>query len=480
MNYSMIIYILGWILSCEGILILPSYIVALVYGEFAAGNCLLIAAALCLILGFPITRKKPSDSVFYTKEGFVTVALCWIVISIMGSLPFVFSGVIPNPIDALFETVSGFTTTGASILTDVDAIPKCLIFWRSFTHWIGGMGILVFLLAFIPMNGGYHMNLMKAESPGPSVEKLFPTVQSTAKTLYKMYLFLTVLQVILLLIGKMPLFDALTMTFGTAGTGGFGIHNDSAASYSPYCQYIITIFMILFGVNFSVYFLIMIHKTRKALQTEEIRYYLGIIVACVLIIMFNIRHMYPTLEETFRHAAFQVASIITTTGYSTTDFNYWPELSRNILLLIMFVGACAGSTGGGIKVSRIIILVKSIGQELRHFIHPRSVTKITVDRKVVSSESLRGIYAFLAAYLLIFVISVLLVSLDNLDGITNISAVASAFNNIGPGLNEVGPLANFSVYSNFSTFILTMDMLAGRLEIFPLLLLFTPETWKKF
>ena len=480
MNYLMIIYILGWILSCEGALMLPSVVVALIYGEYPAGCAILIAAGLCLLIGLPITRKKPSNSVFYTREGFVTVALCWITISVMGSLPFIISGAIPNPIDALFETVSGFTTTGASILADVEVVPKCLIFWRSFTHWIGGMGILVFLLAFIPMSGGYHMNLMKAESPGPSVEKLFPTVQSTAKALYKMYLFLTVLQVILLLIGRMPLFDALTITFGTAGTGGFGVHNNSAAGYSPYCQYVITLFMILFGVNFSVYFLIMIRRTKRALQSEEIRYYLGIIGLCILVIMFNIRHMYPTLEETFRQAAFQVASIITTTGYSTTDFNYWPELSRNILLLIMFVGACAGSTGGGIKVSRIIVLAKSIRQELIHFIHPRAVTKITVDGKVVSRENVRGIYAFLAVYLLIFVVSVLLVSLDNLDGMTNISAVASAFNNIGPGLNEVGPLENFGIYSDFSTFVLTLDMLAGRLEIFPLLLLFTPGTWKKF
>ena len=480
MNYLMIVYILGWILSCEGALMLPSVVVALIYGEYPAGCAILIAAGLCLLIGLPITRKKPSNSVFYTREGFVTVALCWITISVMGSLPFIISGAIPNPIDALFETVSGFTTTGASILADVEVVPKCLIFWRSFTHWIGGMGILVFLLAFIPMSGGYHMNLMKAESPGPSVEKLFPTVQSTAKALYKMYLFLTVLQVILLLIGRMPLFDALTITFGTAGTGGFGVHNNSAAGYSPYCQYVITLFMILFGVNFSVYFLIMIRRTKRALQSEEIRYYLGIIGICILVIMFNIRHMYPTLEETFRQAAFQVASIITTTGYSTTDFNYWPELSRNILLLIMFVGACAGSTGGGIKVSRIIVLAKSIRQELIHFIHPRAVTKITVDGKVVSRENVRGIYAFLAVYLLIFVVSVLLVSLDNLDGMTNISAVASAFNNIGPGLNEVGPLENFGIYSDFSTFVLTLDMLAGRLEIFPLLLLFTPGTWKKF
>lgn len=480
MNYLMIIYILGWILSCEGALMLPSVVVALIYGEYPAGCAILIAAGLCLLIGLPITRKKPSNSVFYTREGFVTVALCWITISVMGSLPFIISGAIPNPIDALFETVSGFTTTGASILADVEVVPKCLIFWRSFTHWIGGMGILVFLLAFIPMSGGYHMNLMKAESPGPSVEKLFPTVQSTAKALYKMYLFLTVLQVILLLVGRMPLFDALTITFGTAGTGGFGVHNNSAAGYSPYCQYVITLFMILFGVNFSVYFLIMIRRTKRALQSEEIRYYLGIIGLCILVIMFNIRHMYPTLEETFRQAAFQVASIITTTGYSTTDFNYWPELSRNILLLIMFVGACAGSTGGGIKVSRIIVFAKSIRQELIHFIHPRAVTKITVDGKVVSRENVRGIYAFLAVYLLIFVVSVLLVSLDNLDGMTNISAVASAFNNIGPGLNEVGPLENFGIYSDFSTFVLTLDMLAGRLEIFPLLLLFTPGTWKKF
>lgn len=479
MNYAMIFYIIGWIFGCESVLLVPSLLTAVIYHE-SAGIAILITIGLCLLFGLPLILHKPANQVIYVKEGFLTVALSWILLSIMGSLPFFLSGAIPNPIDALFETVSGFTTTGASILSDVESMPRCLLFWRSFTHWIGGMGVLVFLLTVIPMAGGYHMNLMKAESPGPSVEKLVPKVRTTAVLLYQIYVILTVIQIVLLLLGGMPLFDALTLTFGTAGTGGFGILNDSIASYSVYSQTVITIFMILFGVNFSVYFLILTRRFRKAVLSEELRWYLGIIAVSILLITFNIRNLYSGIGEAFRCAAFQVGSIITTTGFSTADFNLWPELSRTILVLLMFVGACAGSTGGGIKVSRILILGKSICRELYLFLHPRGKKQITMDKKAVEYSTIRTVQAFLAAYVLIFAVSVLLLSFEGFDSTTNFTAVAATINNIGPGLNLVGPAANFSIYSTPAKLVLIFDMLAGRLEIFPLLLLFYPATWKKF
>ena len=351
MNYSMIFFIIGWVFIIEAALMAPSALVAVLYSErsiwaFAA------AIGLCLLLGVPLVRKQPANKVFYAKEGCVTVALSWIVMSLMGALPFVFSGVIPSIVDAMFETVSGFTTTGASILKDVEVLPRCMLFWRSFTHWIGGMGVLVFLLCLLPMSGGgYSMNLMKAESPGPSVSKLVPKVRSTAKLLYGLYVALSLLELALLLLGSMPLFDALCTTFGTAGTGGFGIKNSSIGEYSAYIQSIVTIFMILFGINFNVYFLLYMRKPKEALRCEEAGWYLAIIAVSTLIITVFIRNSFPDLVTAFRHAAFQVGSIITTTGFSTVDFNVWPAVPRAILVLLMFIGACAGSTGGGIKVS---------------------------------------------------------------------------------------------------------------------------------
>lgn len=417
---------------------------------------------------------------FNIKEGYVTVALCWIVMSIMGALPFLFSGTITNPVDALFETVSGFTTTGASILTDVEVVSKCVLFWRSFTHWIGGMGVLVFLLTVLPMVGGSHMNLMKAESPGPSVSRLVPKVRSTAKILYEIYIAMTILQVILLLIGRMPLFDALTITFGTAGTGGFAILNDSLASYSTYIQVVVTIFMILFGVNFNVYFLILAKHVIQALKIEELWGYLGVIAAAILIITWDLRGIYESIPEAMQQAAFQVASIITTTGYASTDFNLWPEVSRTVLVILMFIGACAGSTGGGIKVSRLIILCKTIKRELIQITHPKSVKKIKMDGKTVEDDVIQSTHVFMIAYLIIFTLSVLFVGIDGHDLITNFTAVAATFNNVGPGLELVGPVSNFSLFSDPVTLVLTFDMLAGRLEIFPLLILFMRSTWKKF
>lgn len=481
MNYSIICYIIGWILNFEALFMTLPCLTALIYQEHS-GWSFFLTAMFCLLLGIPLVQKKPKNKIFYTKEGFVTVALSWIILSIMGSLPFLLGGAISNPIDALFETVSGFTTTGASILTEVESLPRCMLMWRSFTHWIGGMGVLVFLLCLLPLTGGggYHMNLMKAESPGPSVTKLVPQVQSTAKILYSIYLFLTVLEIIFLLLGGIPIFDALTTAFGTAGTGGFGIKNDSITSYSPYIQYVVTVFMILFGVNFSAYFLIFIRKFGQLFHLEEVRWYFIIILASTGIIAFNIRDLYPTLEETVRHSAFQVASIITTTGFGTTDFDLWPELSRTILVILMFIGACAGSTGGGMKISRFIILLKTVKKELHTYLHPRSVRKIQMDGKVIEHGVVRSTNVYLITYVMIFVFSILLVSLNNHDLITNFTAVAATLNNIGPGLNLVGPTQNFSIFSGGAKLILIFDMLAGRLELFPLLLLFVRETWRKF
>ncbi len=479
MNYRIIAYIVGWVFNLQAIFMILPVLTAVIYGEkdiFA----FFAAIVVCLVIGLPLTRKKPTNKVFYIKDGCVAVALSWIVLSITGAIPFVLSGAIPHPIDAIFETVSGFTTTGASILTEVESLPRSILFWRSFSHWIGGMGVLVFLLSLLPLAGGYHMNLMRAESPGPSVSKLVPKVQSTAKILYSIYLGMTVLQIIFLLLGKVPLFDTLCITFGSAGTGGFGIKNDSLESYSTYCQVVTTIFVILFGVNFSAYYLILTKKFKAAFHIEEIRYYFGIILASIILIAINTRHMFSGFAQAFQQSAFQVGSIITTTGYSTTDFNQWPALSKTILVLLMFIGACAGSTGGGIKVSRIVLLLKAARKEFQLYLHPNAVKKIKMDQKTVSHETLRSTNIFLSVYLVIFCASALLISLDNFDLITNFTSVAATLNNIGPGLEIVGPMGNFSSFSYLSKSVLIFDMLAGRLEIFPLLLLFFKNTWKKF
>lgn len=480
MNFSIVKYIIGYVLVFEAAFMALPCVVALIYQE-SEGWAFVITGLVCLLFGLLLFRKKPENRIFYVKEGFVTVALSWIVISIMGSIPFLLTGSISDPISALFETVSGFTTTGASVVSDVEALSRCVLFWRSFTHWIGGMGVLVFLLSIIHVKGsGSHMNLMKAESPGPSVSKLVPTVRSTAKILYLIYVFLTILEIIFLVIGRMPLFDALTISFGTAGTGGFGIKNDSMAGYSPYLQVVVTVFMILFGVNFSAYFLILRKKLKQAFSMEEVRYYLLIILASIGIISLSIHDMYSSVGEAVRHAAFQVGSIITTTGYASTDFNLWPEVPRTILVLLMFVGACAGSTGGGIKVSRLVILVKTIKKELYTLLHPRSLKKLKMDGHAIEHETVRSTNVFLIVYVLIFVFSVLLVGFDGHDLITNFTGVAATLNNIGPGLELVGPTQNFSVFSGGAKLVLIFDMLAGRLEIFPLLLLFMRDTWRKF
>ncbi len=477
MNSSIIRFILGHVLKIEGLLLFLPAVVSGLYLEHE-GLSFVSVAAVCLLLGFFMTRKPPQSQVFYLKEGCITTALSWILLSIFGCLPFYISGEIPSFADALFETISGFTTTGASILSDVEALSHCALFWRSFTHWIGGMGVLVFLLAVIPLSGGSHINLMRAESPGPSVGKLVPKIRYTARILYIIYFAMTLLEAILLLAGGMPLFDAVTTSFGTAGTGGFGIRNDSFMSYSPYLQWVVTIFMILFGVNFNAYYLILFGKLKKALLMEEVRTYFAIILATTVIIFFNILHTCAGIFDALSKASFQVGSIITTTGFASVDFDLWPQTSKTILVLLMFIGACAGSTGGGIKVSRFIILIKTIVKELRSYIHPKIIQKIKMDDKPVEHEVVRSTNVYFITFMIIFSLSVFLLSFEGKDLITNFTAVASAINNIGPGLEMAGPTKNFGHFSLFSKYILMFDMLAGRLELFPLLILFHPSAWK--
>ncbi len=478
MNYSIIRYIICRVLEFQSLFLLLPCIVALVYKEEAGWSYLLVMAA-CFLIGWIGKRRKPKSSVFFAREGFVTVSLSWIVLSVIGALPFWLSREIPNYTDALFETISGLTTTGSSILPDVEDLSHCNLFWRSFTHWIGGMGVLVLVLTILPLAGGYNMHLMRAESPGPSVGKLVPRVKHTARILYGIYLAMTVLLAILLLCTGMNFFDALAHAFGTAGTGGFGVLNSSLADYSVPAQAIITIFMILFGINFNVYYLFLIRKPKEAFKHEEMRYYLLIILAAIGLITWNVRGMFDSLFDAFHHAAFQVASIITTTGFATTDFNLWPVFSQTILVLLMFIGACAGSTGGGIKVSRIVILLKLVKNEISHLIHPKRVTQVRFENHAISKEVWHTIQVFLISYLGIFAVSVLAISLCELDFTTNFTAVAATLNNIGPGLSMVGPTGNFAVFSDPAKWVLMFDMLAGRLEIFPMLVLLAPSTWKR-
>ncbi|MBR1421984.1 MAG: TrkH family potassium uptake protein [Ruminococcus sp.] len=478
MNRSIIKYVLGHVLKIESLLMLLPCAVSIFYGE-KVGIYYLCVAAVCFGLSWLMIRKKPQNKVFYLKEGCISTALSWIMMSFFGCLPFWLSREIPSFTDAMFETVSGFTTTGASILSEVESLSHAALFWRSFTHWIGGMGVLVFILAVIPLSSGAsNMNLMKAESPGPSVGKLVPKIKATARLLYLIYLGLTVLEFILLLFGRMKVFDAMCTAFGTAGTGGFGFRNDSFASFSPYIQWVVTVFMILFGVNFNAYYYILYRQFKKALTMEEVRYYFIIILLAIAVIMANILDMTAGIFDALTQASFQVASVITTTGFSTADFNMWPSLSKTVLVMIMFVGACAGSTGGGIKVSRFVILFKSMGKELNSYIHPKSIQKIKIDKKPVEHEVVRATNAFIVAYLIVFVVSLIIVALEGRDLITTFTSVVATINNIGPGLELVGPAGNFGFFSCPSKIVLMFDMLAGRLELFPMLLLFYPGAWK--
>ncbi len=477
MNYKIIFHIIGWVLCIEAACLCTPLACALIYGE----NWMLYVLSIipCLALGLPLVLKKPDNKALYAKEGFFIVGFAWIVISLFGALPFHFSGYFENFFDALFESVSGFTTTGASVLSDIEILPKSLLFWRSFSHWIGGMGVLVFLVAILPLAGGENLHLIKAESTGPAVGKLLPKIGTSAKWLYGMYISMTGLLIILLLCGGMNLFEALTLSFGTAGTGGFGIINASIGEYSAYVQIVITVFMLLFGIDFTFYYLVLMRRWKTIAQADETKTYFSIILISVLLISINCRPLFSTLGETVRHVAFQVSSIITTTGFSTVDFNLWPEFSKSILVLLMFIGACAGSTGGGIKVSRIVILVKSIVKQVHISIHPRSVVKLKMNGRQIAHETVRAVNVYMAAYIIIFVASMLIISLDNFDFTTNFTAITATLNNIGPGLAGVGPMQNFSAYSPLSILVLCLDMLIGRLEIFPMLILFSPYAWKR-
>lgn len=476
MNTSIIRKIIGYVLILEGALLLLPCIVALVYKE--SQGIIYLSVALCTALvGALLTLKKSKNNVFYLKEGCVATASSWIALSVFGAIPFRLTGEIPNYIDALFETISGFTTTGASILNDVEALCHASLFWRSFTHWIGGMGVLVFLLAVVQMAGGSNINLMKAESPGPSVGKLVPKMRYTARILYIIYFVLTVLEIVFLLFGKMPLFDALTTAFGTAGTGGFGIKNDSIGGYSTYIQWVVTVFMIMFGINFNFYYFLAFRQFSKLIKMEEVRAYILIVLGAVGIIFADIIHIYDNVGEALSKSAFQVASIITTTGFSTADFNQWATSSKCILVILMFIGACAGSTGGGIKVSRFVVSVKTVSKEINSYLHPKSIKKITLDGKPVEHGVLRATNVYFITFIVIYVVSMIFVSFENKDLITTFTSVAATINNIGPGLELVGPTENFANFSVLSKLVLMFDMLAGRLELFPLLVLMNPKLW---
>ncbi len=484
MNFQIIKRTLGWILIFEACFFIVPIITALVYGEEQI-KYFLICVGVCLAFGTLLVVGKLKSNEIYAKEGFIIVSLSWIVMSLFGALPFWLSRCIPSYIDALFETVSGFTTTGATILPSgqaIEALPKCMLMWRSFTHWVGGMGVLVFILAFLPLAGGRNINLMKAESPGPTVSKLVPKVRSTAGILYLIYGGLTAIQFIMLVF-DMPVFDALTTTFATAGTGGFSVRGDSLAGYSTYSQVTVTVFMILFSVNFASYYLILCGKIKEALNTE-VRVFFVIVTVAIALTTLNLcftdtaAYAYTT-GETIKHSAFSVASIISTTGFVTTNFDLWPAFSKCILVLLMFIGACAGSTGGGFKVSRLVVISKGMTHEMKRMLHPKQIKKITVDGKIVEHEVVRSISWYLIAYLAICITSLLIVSFDCQDMTTNFTAVMATFNNIGPGLGAVGPEGNFAFYSAVSKMVFIFDMLAGRLEIFPMLLLFAPSTWRK-
>ena len=481
MNYKMMGRFMAQILSVEGVFMVPALIMALCLGETMAFKGFAVALAAILIavaVLWCVCRSAPSA--FFAKEGLVCVGISWVVLSFMGCLPFYISREIPLFVDAYFEIVSGFTTTGASILPEVEVLSRSILYWRSFSHWLGGMGVLVFLLAFTGEKGkGFTMHLLRAESPGPDVGKLAPKMRKTASILYLIYIGLTFLNFLFLIAGGMPLFDALCTAMGTAGTGGFGIKNDSLASYSPYLQNVTTVFMALFGINFSCYYLILLGQVRSVFRDEEVRLYLGLIFGSIVLITINLGSYYGSLGETIRHAAFQVSSIITTTGFATTDFDLWPAFSKSILTVLMLVGACAGSTGGGLKVARLLLLMKGLKRNIGQVLSPRRVDVVRNNGRAVDERILANTNAYFAAYVIIIFVSFMAISLDNFSIGTNITAVFACFNNIGPGLEAVGPTCNFSAFSVFSKIVLIVDMLAGRLEIFPILVLFSHSIWHR-
>ena len=477
MNGSIVLYIIGQLLRVEGLLMLVPCVTACFYGE-QEGFVYLAGALVSFLIGQIIVLKKPKNDIFYLKEGCVATSLSWIVMSLFGCLPFIITGEIPDFTEAMFETVSGFTTTGSSILPAPEALSHCSLMWRSFSHWIGGMGVLVFILAIVPMSGGSNINLMRAESPGPSVGKLVPKIRHTARILYLIYLGLTLLEIFLLLIGQMPIFDALCTGFGTAGTGGFGIKSSSIGGYSRYIQWVVAIFMLLFGINFNAYYYIIFKKFKKAFTMEEVRGYLIIALVATTIISINLITNGADVFSSITDAFFQVSSLTTSTGFSTVDFDKWSSFSKAILVLLMFSGACAGSTGGGIKVSRVMIMIKTLKKELNSYIHPKSIKKINYEGKPVEHEVVRSINVYLITFFIILLTSTFLISIEGKDLLTCFTAALTTLNNMGPGLAEVGPACNFHLLSTFSKWVLIFNMIAGRLELFPLLILFHPSLWK--
>ena len=483
MNYKMMGRFLSQILFLEGVLMLPALGISLYCGDSPAAQGFLISVFLAIVISMALSRIcRGAPSAFYAKEGFVCVAVSWIGLSLVGCLPFWLSGEIPRFVDAFFEIVSGFTTTGASIVPAVEELSKGILYWRSFSHWVGGMGVLVFLLAIVPSGErgtGFTMHLLRAESPGPDVGKLVPQMRKTAAILYIIYCILTLLDIVFLLLGDISLFESVCHAFGTAGTGGFGVKNDSYGSYSPYLQNVTTVFMILFGINFSCYYLLLIKQWKNVWKDEELRLYIGIILGSILLIVLDTRGFYGTLEEAIRHTAFQVGSIITTTGYATVDFDQWPSFSKTILLCLMVVGASAGSTGGGLKVGRLLLLLKGTRRNIRRMLNPRKVELIRNNGSVVDEQILDNTNAYFSAYVIIIFAIFAVISLDGFSVGTNFSAVLCTFNNIGPGLEAVGPTCNFSAFSDLSKLVLSWGMLAGRLEIFPMLILLSRDTWRK-
>lgn len=474
MNKRMVFHIIGRILQVEAIFLLFPFITAIIYKESTSIKSYILVATLTFLLGTVFTVLiKPKSRVIYAKEGFAVVSLAWLALSAIGAIPFVITGEIPSYIDAFFETVSGFTTTGSTILKDIEAMSHASLFWRSFTHWIGGMGFLVFVMAIIPNVSDRSMHLLKAEVPGPTVGKLVPRIKDTSKILYIIYAVITLIEIIMLFAGGMPLFDSIVHSFGTAGTGGFGIKADSIASYTPYCQWVIAIFMLLFGINFNLYYLLLIKRFYSVFKSSELWCYLSIITVSTGIIVINTFNMYEKLSDCIRHSVFQVSSIITTTGYMTYDFDLWPDISKTILLLLMFLGACAGSTGGGLKISRAILLFKMIGREIKKLIHPRSVSVVKFEGKTVDEKTLSSVSTYFAIYMICILLVFLLISFEPFGMETNFSAAVSCFNNIGPGFDAVGPTLNFANYTGFSKLVLSAAMLLGRLEIFPLIIAFS-------
>lgn len=480
MNRKMVFYMIGQMIKLEAALLVLPLLVSLIYREHETALSFLITIGIALVLGFALTLIfRTKNRVIYAKEGFVIVALTWLALSAVGCLPFIISGEIPSFFDAFFETVSGFTTTGASVVIDVESMSHGILFWRSFTHWIGGMGVLVFIMAIIPTVTDRSIHILRAEMPGPIVGKLVPKTKDTAKILYLIYIIMAAVEIVLLLIGGMPLFESTVHAFGTAGTGGFGIKADSIAGYSPYLQWVITIFMLLFGVNFNLYYLALIRHFHSIFKSRELWCYIGIFAAACFAITIDIYPMYQNFSESLRLAAFQTSSILTTTGFATADFNLWPGFSKAILFLLMFIGGCAGSTAGGLKVSRVILLFKIVRKELLHILHPRSVAVIKFEGKKVDNPTLNSVSTYFVLYIFGILGIFLILCLEPFDLETNLSATVSCFNNVGPGLSLVGPASNYSAYSPLSKLMLSFAMLLGRLEIFPLWFTLTPSTWSK-